>query len=146
MSKEQLELEIPNLKQSDYKITSDEDIFYNCIAWAAGDNSRCWWPDKGNCGYWPPDIRRETSLEAFVEAFKTLGYSVCNSADYEVGIEKIALYTKSGGIPTHAARQVYSHRWTSKAGQLEDIEHKLEDIQGSVYGTVAIYMKRPLLA
>lgn len=145
MSEVQLEFEIPNLKHSDYKITSPEDVYYNCIAWAAGDDSRWWWPDQSNSYYWPPGIKRETTLEVFVEAFKTLGYSICNSADYEVGFEKIALYAKPSGEPTHAARQVRPNRWTTKAGRLEDIEHKLEDVYGSVYGAVAICMKRPLL-
>lgn len=143
MSKAQLELEIPRLAQSDYQITSPEDISYNCIAWAAGDISKCWWPDQSNIGYWPPGVRRESSLAAFVDAFSDLGYSVCMSSDYEAGFEKIAIFAKGNGIPTHAARQVSVNRWTSKAGKLEDIEHKLKDVYGSIYGSVTIYMKRP---
>jgi hypothetical protein len=144
MNKRRLERDFPGLKNSDYKITSKEDISYNCIAWAAGDSSRYWWPDQDNDGYWPPGVKREEPLESFVEAFETLGYSVCDSADYEVGFEKIALYATTSGEPTHAARQVCSNKWTTKVGQLEDIEHKLEDIQGLIYGNVAIYMKKPL--
>lgn len=142
MSKAQLELEIPRLSQSDYERKSPEDISYNCVAWAAGDSSKWWWPDQSNIGYWPPNVKRESSLTAFLDAFSTLGYSVCKSSDYEEGFEKIAIFAKENGIPSHAARQVGKNRWTSKAGRLEDIEHKLEDVCGSHYGSVALYMKR----
>ncbi len=41
------------------------------------------------------------------------------------------------------ARQVESGLWTSKLGSLEDIEHSLEALEGSVYGAVAVLLKRP---
>jgi hypothetical protein len=41
MSEENLENLFPNLKLTDYAITSEEDVDYNCIAWAVGD-SRKW--------------------------------------------------------------------------------------------------------
>jgi hypothetical protein len=46
------------------------------------------------------------------------------------------------GVPTHAARQVAADRWTSKLGELEDIEHSLRDLEGAVYGSVVQIMKR----
>jgi hypothetical protein len=47
------------------------------------------------------------------------------------------------GSPTHAARQLDNGRWTSKLGELEDIEHSLRDLEGAAYGTVVQVMKRP---
>jgi hypothetical protein len=141
MSKVQLEHDFPKLNRSNYQITSQEDISYNCIAWAAGDDLRWWWPVGY---YWPPGVKRESSLAAFIDAFSTLGYSVCTSSDYEQGFEKIAIYAKQNGAPSHAARQVHANRWTSKAGSLEDFEHELEDVCGSRYGSVAVFMKRPV--
>lgn len=62
-------------------------MLYNCIAFAANDTSRKWWPNAPT--YWPITDREE-SLENFVAAFKTLGYEECDSPELEYGIEKIA--------------------------------------------------------
>lgn len=62
----------------------------------------------------------------------------------EQGYEKVALYVDHDGKPTHAARQLPTGRWTSKLGKIEDIEHELEGIAGSVYGSVAKILKRPM--
>jgi hypothetical protein len=60
-----------------------------------------------------------------------------------MGYEKIAIYTKPDGRPTHAARQIDSDKWTSKMGQLEDIEHDINSLSGDIYGEPLVYMKRP---
>jgi hypothetical protein len=64
----------------------------------------------------------------------------------EPGSEKIAVFANAKGVPTHAARQLASGFWTSKLGVSEDIEHRLRDLEGDIYGTVALIMKRPLPA
>jgi hypothetical protein len=138
-----IEKDFPNLNNSGYKITSPATIDYNCIAWAAGDTERFWWPDPLNIGYWPPEAPRSVTLDAFVNAFETLGYVVCDSTKYENGFEKIALYVDSSGEPTHAARQIDFDHWTSKLGSIEDIEHSFDGVTGSLYGSVAVIMKRP---
>jgi hypothetical protein len=68
---------------------------------------------------------------------------VCEGDELEAGFEKIALFANNQGIPLHAARQLPSGRWTSKLGELEDIEHTLRDLEGEEYGSVALVMKRP---
>jgi len=60
----------------------------------------------------------------------------------EPGMEKIAIFAQ-GGKPTHMARQLENGRWTSKMGQSEDIEHALRDLEGVLYGEVALFMGRP---
>ena len=40
-----LESSFPNLKADGYQVTSPQSLEYNCIAWAAGDNTQWWWPD-----------------------------------------------------------------------------------------------------
>ena len=134
----------PNLSAGDCSITSPISLSYNCIAWAAGDTSKVWWPDLRNIGYWPSGVPRIAAIESFISAFATLGYSICQSAAHESAFEKIALYTKPTGRPTHAARQLNSGRWTSKIGRMEDIEHDLNELNGTEYGTVACIMKRPV--
>ncbi len=54
---------------------------YNCIAWAAGENHRRWWPADWDTVtfYWPPHLPRQPlgkeTLENFVRAFESLGYN-----------------------------------------------------------------------
>lgn len=81
-------------------------------------------------------------MEAFVEAFKLLGYETCDDAGLEVGYEKLAVYANSEG-PTHVARQLATGRWTSKLGAWQDIEHAtLADLEDSDYGSARIFMRR----
>jgi hypothetical protein len=98
-----------------------------------------------NLYYWPPDVPRVATLEAFIRAYQTLGYTECS--DGQEGFEKIALYAKqvSWGIePTHAARQLLDGKWTSKLGVEEDVAHtKCSDVEGPCYGTTIRFMKRP---
>jgi hypothetical protein len=53
------------------------------------------------------------------------------------------LFVDARGVPTHAARLLPSGLWTSKLGEWEDIEHDLLALEGDVYGTVALLLKRP---
>lgn len=134
----------PRLGPSGYTITSPASVGYNCIAWAAGDEQRWWWPDKMATGYWPSNAPREETLEAFVHALKTIGYTACESEAIEPEMEKVAIYCLPGGKPTHVARQLPNGKWTSKLGKLEDIEHTLDGLVSSDYGSVGQYLKRPI--
>lgn len=139
----EIEGEFPRLRTSPYTITSPKDWTYNCIAWAAGMTDVPWWPDPNHDCYWPTDIPRERSLPCFSKAYRQLGYERCDSPAVESAFEKIAIFVDAEGEPTHAARQLPSGRWTSKLGQLEDIEHDLHALEDSDYGTVALIMRRP---
>ena len=116
----------PNLAKSDAKKKSSETANYNCIAWAANETRRRWWP-RASGYYWPANIRDDDSLEAFVEAFATLGYEPCTEAHQEPGYEKVAVYAFAGHVK-HMARSLDNGKWTSKLGDLEDIEHELDDL------------------
>jgi tRNA threonylcarbamoyladenosine biosynthesis protein TsaE len=94
--------------------------------------------------FWPPTVSREITLESFISAFQSLGYSVCEDDALEPGFEKVALFADEHRIPTHAARQLESGQWTSKLGQSEDIEHDLRALEGAIYGSVTLSMKRSL--
>ncbi len=137
----------PGLRRSAYEVTSPPTDDYNCIAWAAGATDIWWWPiGDPQRVHWPGGVPREETLEAFREVFAALGYAVCNHSELEPGYEKVALFANAVGFPTHAARQLLTGRWTSKLGQLEDIEHMLQDLEGTEYGSVMLVMKRPLPA
>lgn len=135
----------PKLVTAGYRETSPATPEYNCIAWAVMKEDECWWPDAFGDYYWPPDVPRVETVEAFIEAYSLFGYTPCETADWELGSEKIALFVDSQGMPTHAARQLPSGKWTSKLGQLEDIEHDtLEGLTEGLYGKVGPILKRPI--
>ncbi len=128
-----------------YLVTSPETPLYNCVAWAASDESRWWWPDPMEVSFWPPTVPREETRESFLAAFATLGFLPCEGVELERGFEKLAIYSEPDGTPTHVARQLPDGRWTSKLGNLEDIEHDdLECLHGDPYGGVAVILKRAL--
>ena len=135
------EMDFPKLEDEGYSPTSPVTPDYNCIAWAACDDQRWWWPDAFMQYYWPPTAPRKESIDAFIYAFSTLGYEVCDNSSYEPGKDKIALYAL-GEKPTHAARQIPSGLWTSKLGGNIDIEHTLEGLAGPTYGSATLFMSR----
>lgn len=143
--KAQIKKKFPRLKGPlSFKVTSPITMQYNCIAWAAGVDNQWWWPIAGK--FWPAAAPLELTIDAFIAAYATVGYSVCNNATLEAGYEKIALYVDSGGLPTHAARQLPSGQWTSKLGPAWDISHQLTSgLEGSEYGNVARYLKRKVI-
>src|SRR5208337_1990217 len=61
-----------------YTVTSPAARRYNCIAWGAANDARWWWPDARNIGYWPPNIPREETLDAFERAYALQGYATCS--------------------------------------------------------------------
>ena len=133
----------PDLARTGYRVTSPADPIYNCIAWAAGLTSDWWWPDPGQFDHWPPGVVRERSLAAFIQAFATVGYAPCPDDSLEPGWEKIAIYATDEG-PAHAARQLPTGLWSSKLGPDDDIEHTLQGLYSSVYGTVVQFLRRPV--
>lgn len=142
-----LEEVFPGLAKGDYRITSPANADYNCMAWAVADTGKWWWPGSDERReYWPPGLLREATVSAFQAAFALLGYVPCAEQEAEPGFEKVALFADYSGKPTHAARQLSTGRWTSKLGRMEDIEHELHDLEGAVYGTVVLILKRPVSA
>lgn len=138
-----ISLDFPDAKN--FQVTSRRTGDYNCIAWAAGENDRWWWPDRNLQYFWPKSIPREVTVAAFVAAFEIKGYSVCDSPELEPEYDKIVIYTSATGRPTHAARQLPNGKWTSKLGAAWDISHEVDDIagfKGKSYGRVCTYMKR----
>jgi len=140
---------MPDLQRDRYRVASPDDAIYNCIAWAAGNDQRWWWPlpTGGGGNYWPASVPRECTIQRFREAFALQGYVECSSPDLDDAVEKVAIYVDATGVPTHAAHQQPDGRWASKLGTYVDIEHdSLEDVggtSGQAYGSVAVIMERP---
>jgi len=74
----ELEDYFSQLEAGGYRVTSPDTPSYNCVAWAAGDETAWWEPDPNNQYYWPPGPPREFSIEAYIEAYQSLGYSSCD--------------------------------------------------------------------
>ena len=140
-----LEAAFPNLTGTKYEITSAATEAYNCIAWAAAATDRWWWPDSLGDEYWPEASPRLATISAFSLAFQDLGYLPCTNAALEPGYERIAIYAREDGTPTHAARQLPTGQWTSKLGAREDIVHETpESLAGTIYGDVVLILRRQL--
>lgn len=122
----------------DYRITSEQDNLYNCVAWAAGYHDD-WWSHQEDYR-WIGE--RGPSIRNLVALFIALGFEECESDSPEAAYTKVALYAKDGNW-THAARQLPDGNWTSKLGTLEDIEHHSpRDLTGDFYGDVHCIMRR----
>jgi hypothetical protein len=130
------EKNFPYLTKDLYEVVGDATNDYNCIALAAGDKTRWWWPDPGGDYYWPIS-RRESTVECFIEAFESLNYEKCKCSLKKKVSEKVALYYDPVGCvatkfnpeappesPTHAAKQLPNGFWISKLGGWEEIQHK----------------------
>ena len=139
--------DLPNLTDQNCSITSPASTLYNCIAWAAGDDSRWWEPDPFDLYYWPPHVPRTFTTEALLQVYGMLGFRLCFDGVLEQGIEKLALYGKGPAgaeVPTHAALQLPNGTWTSKLGNFEDVMHTTaDDVNGPCYGQVLCFLARP---
>ena len=134
------EISFPRLTPENHRSTSPPTLDYNCIAWAAGDTENWWQPGV----YWPTAVpAKDYGISVLEEAFRRMGYELCDDAGLEAGFEKVAFYGDND-MHTHAARQLPSGRWTSKLGKADDIEHDTpDDVAGGIYGEVVEIMKRP---
>ncbi len=135
----------PYLAEEGYSETSPATRRYNCIAYAAGQTNAWWWPDAMLVHYWPEEVAREETLEAFIRVFETLGFTDSKDGFLEPGFDKLALYARDGK-PTHAARQQGDGTWTSKLGEWLDITHTLRGLEGPLYGQVVLFWKRAVPA
>ncbi len=131
---------IKGLEGWDYEVTSDNTFDYNCIAYAADENFRWWWPSDGHDTYWPESAPCEVTREAFVLAYASIGYHLCEDGGYDPAYEKIVLYFMDDA-PTHAAKQIDATYWTSKLGGYHDIRHPLRALDHE-YGEPAVFMRR----
>jgi hypothetical protein len=153
MSDQDIERNFPNLAADGWKKTSQATSDYNCFAFALHDQDDWYSPLPIWGYYWPADeVPRNTTLPTMIELFRCEGgFEPCQNGEYQEGFEKIALYVNQAGNVTHVARQLDSGSWTSKLGNLADIEHpllsSLEDAgtKSLDYGRVARFLKRQVV-
>jgi hypothetical protein len=133
----------PKLGKRDHLITSDFDVRYNCIAFAADITDKKYWPNWLPDYRWLPGIPRAETLDAFIKFYETFGYSGPSDHTYVEGVEKIANFADGTGKPMHAAKQIGPNKWASKLGDSYDIEHARDAVSGGLYGQIVHYMERP---
>lgn len=144
MTEEVLVARHPGLRRGEFRLTSPATRSYNCIAWAAEDDSRWWATTEFELYYWPTGAPRENTVEGWAAALASVGYERCAEVIPDPGVTHVALYGRDGEA-LHVARQLPNGRWTSKLGQNVDIEHELEALVGDDYGSVAMIMRRSSL-
>lgn len=131
------EAAFPGLNKSGYRVTSAKDPAYNCVAFAAGDTTRKWSPTLIPVPgyYWPPGAGQGDEPDALRSCFEQIGYELCTDGLPEVGFEKVALYEDDDGMWSHAAKLQENGTWSSKLGEIEDIQHDSEHcFAKSIYG------------
>jgi hypothetical protein len=146
MEEDKIKLAFPQLGTDNrFKITSDDDPDYNCIAWALVYDNQYIWPNNLALDgiYWPNHLPRNETIETFIELFRFHGHEICDSAEVERGFRKIALYVDADMNCKHAARQKQNGLWYSKLGKENDIVHSTpESLEGQIYGRVHCIMKK----
>ncbi|PJE03034.1 MAG: hypothetical protein CK427_06170 [Leptospira sp.] len=136
-------INFPNSINDPFLITSPTSPLYNCIAWAYGDNERWFWPQEQDA-FWPENVTNSVKLDSFIELFVSIGYVQCDDSTLEEGYLKIAIYTNSNNLPTHAARQLENGEWTSKMGPWHDVSHSLNSMENGEYGNATVFMKKAI--
>jgi hypothetical protein len=141
------------LRRQFFEVTSGSTRGYNCVAYAAGDDTR-WWeplaaPDSTSAElggyYWPedPEIPAWFSVRAIEQIFLKRNYVTCADAARVRGAEKIAIYGTDSTNATHVAMQRLDGVWVSKMGPYADIQHgPPEEIQGGTIGQIQRLMIR----
>jgi hypothetical protein len=147
----ELVAKFPKLLPGTYRRASNASARYNCVAFANGDDRHWWEPGcYGGRHYWPPNIKQQDTVDAWVELFVQNGFEQTNSREHERGFEKVAIYVDlTDMLPSHVAKSD-GLIWKSKLGKDQDIEHAsleiLEGDQGHEYGIVQVVLKKKLEA
>jgi hypothetical protein len=140
----------PALRADSFRITSQKDDKYNCVAWIARDTSK-WWEPAVDGYYWPrnidpDDLDPDDDLNEYMRTFSELGFVECGSGELEAGVEKIAIFASDSSFE-HVAYQAPDGLWSSKLGILNDIRHNSpDDLVGpppGAYANVTTFMARP---
>jgi hypothetical protein len=130
----------PNSFEFPFEITSPETAQYNCVAWALGDSEHWWEADEDF--QWLDDIEYSQTLNALQSFFEKFNFQISSNLLFEIGFEKVVLYSDDGVQCSHVSRQLDENLWTSKLGVSYDVSHNINALENGMYGQVALIMKR----
>ncbi|MCY4047358.1 MAG: hypothetical protein OXF42_04525 [Candidatus Dadabacteria bacterium] len=112
----------PNLDVNSAVVTGEANSDYNCIAWTLGFTTRKEWP-----GFYIEDFDNFYGLRGYVRASEG----------------PIAALGRDETKMTHACVSGHGPGWESKIGIDLRIQHRLDELEGGIYGKViAFYNKR----
>lgn len=141
----------PDLESDkNFKILSECNNVYNCIAWAMGYDDRWVAPFRKPGFWWPKGAQFDMSPAALVQAFIVEGFELCDSDAIEDGYSKVVLY-KNPTLNewTHAARVIACGIEYSKFGGAWDGLHSHNVLcrtglgyESQSYGVAYAYMRR----
>lgn len=144
-------LVFPRLRRDNkFKVTSNININYNCIAWAMRLGDR-WVDTTRTAGHWWPLPVDSLSMqkEGLICAFEALKFKKCDNSDRELWYDKVSLYCHPvTGAWTHAARILSPEEYHSKLGGEWDIHHSNGGVlhnplnMANTYGNEYQVMKR----
>jgi hypothetical protein len=145
MSEQDIRLALPHLKRSDYSLESKATSTYNCVSWAFSETTVKYDPAPIFGYYWPRRVSRSITALNYIAMFERVGhFTKCDNGELEPGFEKIAVYEELNGDFSHVARQRSKGTWTSKVGNLDDIDHPSPFVLEKDYGKITQFLKRPL--
>lgn len=130
----------PNSEKEPFLITSPETKTYNCLGWALGDAEQWWEADEDS--HWLPDLPENDHISTIVLLFQKFDFEICTESSFEMGFQKIALFSLDSIVCTYVARQLDNGFWTSKLGVSYDVQHSLPAIEGGMYGNVYAFLKK----
>jgi hypothetical protein len=90
----------------------------------------------------PSAVPQNDTVDAFIQAFATNGYSPCADGLVEFGHTKVVLFVV-GTTVEQAARLLTKELWWSKMGSEEDIEHEINAVSGPLYDQPVQFLRRP---
>jgi hypothetical protein len=99
------------------------------MAFANGDERHFWTPSRhGGRYYWPPDIKRDDTADAWEQVFLNQGYERTESREVEAGFEKVAIYVGLDDMLASHVAVSDGNDWLSKLGKGQDISHSSLDL------------------
>ena len=129
--------------------TSEQDLRFNCIAWAMRLNDRWVCESEDSSSWWPVKNSTEHGTrDALISAFQSVGFRKCPDGYFSRHYDIVALYYNPVSSEwTHAARLVAPGEFHSKMGQYWDIHHSggnylNNPLSNSNYGIIYQYMCR----
>jgi len=134
---------LPDLCESECRLTSKCTFDYNCIGFVVGD-FRWWHPEDLESHYWPDGVPRDRRKWAhlYAAALETVHFARTDSLpEFDPAFETIAIFHRAGQF-SHAALQISPTTWSSKLGDFEDLEHPFSALLNGRYGQVFCYMRR----
>jgi hypothetical protein len=97
----------------------------------------------GPRNWWPEGVEKTMSPDALIEAFKAVGFTLCDNRDLEESFDKVVLYKNEVKNEwTHAARIISETTEHSKFGESFDGTHSHGVFCGTIYGIPYAFMKR----